>query len=576
MPSSGVGERRRTALGRLTAGAGLAAVVLLTASPADGADTTGVEISDYAATVQVNPDGSLSVGETLTYDFNGVATGVAERRITTREQYDAENDRVYDLSNVTVDGGQTEATVQVTSDDGVDAIAVSFAEPQSGRVTFSLGYDVRGAVAETADGLEVRWPVVQGFGAPIDAATVQWNAPDVLWLSCLAGARGSSRPCTTAQLAEVASPTMTEQTLSVGDQMVGILGLSASSGVTPSADLQARWSLSRGFTATGAPAWVALGVLLLGLLAALGLWWTRGRDSSADEAGSGLPLTDAGPGGMAFAPPSGIRPGQMGTLVDERADIIDVSSTIIDLAVRNYLFIEELPHGSYGRLDWLLRRRNSAGDELLPYEREILDALFATQSEVRVSELAERLPDRLPGIQALMYADMVEQGWFGERPDSVRNRWTTAGWVLLAAGAVLTVVLALVSTFGLVGLAVLLAGVALAAAGQLAPSRTSEGGRVLNELRTFRAYLESADGTDVPVPQGQELFSRFYPYALVFGLGERWATALATLDGDVDPDEPIYWYGAPSDWHLSNAAPSLLHLSTGLNAALASRRLLGV
>jgi hypothetical protein len=175
-----------------------------------------------------------------------------------------------------------------------------------------------------------------------------------------------------------------------------------------------------------------------------------------------------------------------------------------------------------------------------------------------------------------MYRDMVDQGWFGERPDSVRNRWTTAGWVLLAAGAVLTVVLALVSTFGLVGLAVLLAGVALAAAGQLAPARTSRGGRVLNELRGFREYLASADGSDVPEHQREELFSRFYPYALVFGLGERWATALAARDDDEDPDEPIYWYGAPADWHLSDAAPSLLHLSTGLNAALASRRLLGV
>ncbi len=555
-----------------------ATALLLTAPPA-GAEGHGTEISQYSATVQVNADGSLHVAEAVTYEYDGlVGAGLEEvqRTITTREHYDAENDRIYELSNVVVDAVQTDTTASVTSDGGTDTITVQFAQPQREQVTLTFDYDVQGAVRQTVDGLEVRWPVVQGFAVPIAEATIEWNAPDVIWLSCLAGAAGSSKPCTTAQLMEVPSPTMTELDLGAGEQMVGILGLRADSGIAPNADLQPRWSLARGFTATGTPLWVALAVLLLGLLAALGLWWTRGRDSRSDRPETGRPLVEAADGGVAFAPPSGIRPGQMGTLADERADIVDVTATIIDLAARNYLFIEELPRGGYGHSDWLLRRRNGPGDELLAYEREVFDALFSAADEVTVSELGDALRDRLPGIQALMYDDMVDQGWFGERPDSVRGRWTTAGWVLLAAGAVLTVVLALVSTFGLVGVALLLAGVALAASGQLAPARTSRGGRVLSELRGFRAYLESAGVDDIPVAQREELISRFYPYALVFGLGERWAAALAATDTDVEPDDPIYWYGAPSDWHLADIAPSLLRLSTALSAALASRRLLGV
>ncbi len=80
--------------------------------------------------------------------------------------------------------------------------------------------------------------------------------------------------------------------------------------------------------------------------------------------------------------------------------------------------------------------------------------------------------------------------------------------------------------------------------------------------------------SDLPARQREELISRFYPYALVFGFGERWAEALAATDDDPDPDEPVYWYGAPRDWHLSDAAPSLGHLSTSLNAVISSRHLL--
>ncbi len=556
----------------LAASAATRSSVAVSAQGASAAEDGAV--SRYSAIVKVVPDGSIEVTETVIFDLGADPIDSAQRRFVTQETYDADADRVYDVNDLTVDAGQAAAAVTMSSDDGVDTATVDFAEEQSGELRLRFSYTVDGVVASTVDGLEVRWPVVQGFDVPVSNATVEWNAPDVLWLSCLAGSPGSSRPCTTAQLAEIPSPTMSQLELDTGEQLVGILGLGAQSGVQASADVQPRRSLTRSFTATGTELWVALASLLLGLLAALALWWRRGRDSRPTRADSAAPLLATREDRVLFAPPSGVRPGQMGTLVDERVDIIDVSSTIIDLATRNYLFIEELPRDHYGPMDWLLLRRNDAGDELLGYEREIFDVVFAESAQVRVSELDTRVRDRLAAIQASMYDDMVAQGWFAERPDSVRNRWTAAGWVLVAAGVVLTVVLAFTGTFGLLGLAVVIAGAALALAGQLAPARTAKGADVLAGLKRFREYLERADMADLPAGQREELISRIYPYALVFGLGERWAEALAATDDDPDPDEPIYWYGAPRDWHLSDAAPSLGHLSTTLNAAIASRRLL--
>ena len=43
-----------------------------------------------------------------------------------------------------------------------------------------------------------------------------------------------------------------------------------------------------------------------------------------------------------FTPPAGLRAGQIGTLIDEEANVVDVTATIIDLAVRGYLRIEEI------------------------------------------------------------------------------------------------------------------------------------------------------------------------------------------------------------------------------------------
>ena len=554
----------------------LGAVVVGPVTPADAASRAADEptITGYDATVRVNADGTLHVTEAVTYDFAGSSTASVERTIVTREQYDSTDDRVYEVSDVTASAEGEDVTLEVSGQDSADTLTVSFAQPQSARITVDYDYDVDGTVAQTADGLEVRWPVVQGFDLPISRATVQWSAPNPIWLSCLAGSPGSSRPCTTSQLLESSAPTMTQVDLAAGNELVGILGLDAGANVEPSTDLRPRWSLARAFTASGPQLMVALAVVLLGLIAAVLLWWTRGRDQGHDGKVRVRPLLDRGDGSLVFAPPSAVRPGQMGTLVDEHADVVDVASTVIDLAVRNYLFIEEQPRAQFGRGDWLLRKRNDAGEELLPYEREVFDAIFAGRDNVLVSDLDAVLRPRLSDVQALLYDDMVRQGWFGERPDAVRSRWTTAGWVLVVAGVVLTAILAAVSTYGLVGIGVVLAGVALAGSGQVAPARTSRGSKVLRELQDYRAYLEAGDIDDIPLEQREELVSRFYPYAVVFGLGERWATALADMDVDDTPDEPLYWYGAPENWHLSDAGTSLPSMAQALSSAIASRRLL--
>src|SRR5206468_3896370 len=67
-------------------------------------------------------------------------------------------------------------------------------------------------------------------------------------------------------------------------------------------------------------------------------------DDSATEA---RPLFTGPEGAVEFAPPDGVRPGQVGTLLDEQANPLDVTATIVDLAVRGYLRIEELPRAHW-------------------------------------------------------------------------------------------------------------------------------------------------------------------------------------------------------------------------------------
>lgn len=550
----------------------VACATLLPASAATASTVRPTEdkVTGYAAQLNLDGAGVLHVKETVQVTADG---DTVTRTLRTRLRSDADRDRVWKVSNIKATVGGSDVAVKTSDVDNGTELEVNTG---SGAKTVVYSYDVDGTVADSIEGRQVSWPVVQGFDSAIASAKVSATIPFASWVTCFAGREGDSVPCTSSQLGESAAIEIEQTQLPAAGRVVLVAGLSGDATVKPNADFAERWSLGRAFTANGLTLGLAALLLGLGVLGAAGLWLLRGRDAAkvaAGTSGPARPVLD-GADGPQFAAPDGIRPGQVGTVVDESADLVDITATLLDLAVRNYLTVTELPReGEFGRMDWLLTRRHAGGSELLPYEKSLLDAIFADGDEVAVSALGPSLRPRLVAVRENLYADVVTQGWFTQRPDAVRNRWTTSGLVLVGAGAVLTVVLAAVSRFGLVGLAVMLCGVALALSGQETPARTARGAAVLGRISGLRAYLAAESAADLPEDKRLEFASRCLPYATVLGLTEKWALEIAATDEDDTPDEGIGWYNGPDNWHLSNIGESLANFVTAVNGSLSSRRL---
>lgn len=532
--------------------------------PAQAADD---QITSYVAEATLTGDGILKVKETVDLTAGG---DTFRRTLTTRVRSDAEEDRTYAISNIsaTVNGQPAENFENKAIDNGRELSLKA-----SGQTKVVYSYDVDNVVADSTEGREVSWPIVQGYSASIPKAAVTVNVPFATWVTCFAGRVGSSMPCTTSQLAESAALQIEQNGIPAGGRLTFLTGLSDQATVQPNAEFKTRWSLGRAFTVDSTTLGLSVLLLGIGVLAAAALWYFRGRD--AGKTGEGAPERPVldGADGPQFAAPDGIRPGQVGTVVDETADMVDITATLLDLAVRNYLTIVELPREShFGKLDWELRRLNAGGPELLPYEKALLDAVFAEGDTVTVSTLGHALRPRLGLVREQLYADVVTQGWFASRPDAVRNRWTTAGLVLVGAGALLTIVLAIATKFGLVGFAVMLAGVALTLSGQVAPARTARGAAVLGRVAGLQRYLADETSADLPQSHRLEFASRCLPYAAVLGLTEKWALEIAATDDDDDPDAGIGWYSGPENWHLSNIGESLSNFVAAFGGTLSSAR----
>jgi hypothetical protein len=526
---------------------------------------------------EVAADGSLTVAGTFT--LVDPPAQVQQVIPTTRAVGDRREYR-FAVSGVTVTSGG--AALPATLSTGTDGVTVTV--PTAGvTAPVELSYTVAGAAIRSSRGAtDIVWDLVGGFSLPITAVDATVVAPaQFTMIDCAAGAAAAPGACTwyAGGTHENPQPVFHHEGLAAGDVVRATLRFPAVA-VAPNGDLHTLWSLDRAFSAGPAQLGAALGLLLLGGAA---LWLAHrrfGRDVGTAAAGSAAaaPTLVAGfhpvaAGRSEFQVRDGVRPGQVGTLLDERVDPVDITATLLDLAVRGHLRIEELPRAAvHGLPDWTFTRR-AGNDELAPYEATLLDAVApADGTAATVSGLADSVRQVLPQVQSQLYDQMVSRGWFTRRPDLTRNAWGRIGWIALAVAGLAAVLLVAFTTFGLLGLV----GIALAA-GLLAlsagmPARTAAGASVLGGLQVLRGALLSQPTDQLPEGQEHAEVSRILPYAVVLGGPERWLAALAGVDGDTAPDPAdLDWYHAPDDWHLADFPASLKAFVTTVQGTLFTR-----
>ncbi|WP_063843137.1 DUF2207 domain-containing protein [Sphaerimonospora mesophila] len=532
---------RRLGLAALLAMLTIAATVGLVAAPAHAEPPTTVTKDDVV--MELGKDGVLHVKETI-----ALSGGPLRRAMLTRTRYDDGHDRVYRISNVkgaTFDG----ETLTIKGSGTVE-------------------YDVTGAVTPGATGEEFRWSAVTG---PVRTATVRVTGPGrVQNVSCFAGEPTSAMACTAASVDEAGTSALFEQQgLDAGQMLTVIVGYpQGATGTAPI--LERRFELSNAFTLNAVTVMSLVGLLIL-LLGGVGLlYWARGRDARIIGSESG---EISGHQNGHFTPPDGVRPGQIGTLFDEHADVIDVTATIVDLAVRGYLRVDEQPRQTYDTPDWRLVKLPKAPlGSLLPYERALYDAIFDGRDAVLLSQLRGSFAARLDKVRDALYQDVVTQGWFARRPDSVRSRWTTVGVVVIVLGMAATALLAWLTTYGVLGLAVIIAGAALAYGGQFMPAKTAKGATALAHVMGFREHLAAGTIDDVPAAKRIELFSRYLPYAVIFDSVDRWARVVSDFTGNGQQTDHLYWYQGPAEWDLSRFADSMRTFTMTTSGAISAAR----
>ena len=311
--------------------------------------------------------------------------------------------------------------------------------------------------------------------------------------------------------------------------------------------------------------------LILPVIAFLGMfyiWWTRGRDPRLR------------PIAAQYEPPDQLSPGEAGTLVDESADMRDITASIVDLAVRGYIVIEEhtkermlgLMHDK--DYNFIVHKDRSEWSKLKPHEQVLLSGLFSAGTvgeSVSMSSLENHFYKNLPDIKNRIFESLVTHGYYKSRPDTVRSSY-------IGIGVVVGVIaiwggLSLASRLGMAPPAFVIAGILTGAIicgfGWFMPAHTEQGTRALEGILGFEDFLVHVESDRFnKMIKTPEMFEKFLPYAMALGVEKNWSKAFQGI-----LKEPPNWYRGSSfgpNFYAMSFVNDLSYMSTRASSALTS------
>jgi len=554
--------------------------------PAQGDALRGGEgIGSYHVDIDVGTNGTVHVREVIGYQFDVDAPrhGI-ERDIPVRFRYDGRYDRIDRIDNVRVTASAgTPTNLKISSG---NRKFIRIGDPHrtiTGAHEYTINYDVVGALNAFGEHDELYWNAIgTEWSVAIFNPSVTVTTPvATAGVACFSGPEHSSSPCATAGATGSAKTDFSHPALLPGEGLTVVISLPKGAVAATGPILDERWTPQRAFAVTP----VTLGAttaLLLAAVVGLGwLFWRQGRDRRTAGGGDGAqPSTQAGlgdeeeavplfadrAGPVVYRPPEGLRPAQLGVLLDEKADPLDVTATVVDLAVRGYLVIEEVerPH-RWSKPDWKLVAGKDADETLLTYERDLLSSIFKGRTEVTLHGLKDTFHADLVRVEGELYDDSVAHGWFAKRPDKVRSKWLVMGILVSVVGAIAVGLAAGFTHAGLVPVPILLAGLVLTAGHRWMPARTAKGSAALTQILGFRRYIETAEADRMQFAEEENIWASYLPYAIVFGATEKWAKAFEGL-GAEQQSGVSSWYVSPypfSPGSFSGSMSSFAHSTAG-------------
>ncbi|MFZ0759233.1 MAG: DUF2207 domain-containing protein [Candidatus Sulfotelmatobacter sp.] len=488
-------------------------------------------VSNFQDTITVNSDGSALVNEAITLDFVGEWHGIHR---TIPIEYPGPNGSNYQLFlNVT---SVTENGVKLKYDSstsgGYRDLKIYLPDAVDATRTVEIAYRVRNGTRFFDSYDEFYWNVTgNDWPVPIDHATATVHFPAAaagsLRAQAFTGVYGSTEQDATAKVDGSDAGFETNHPLPMRGGLTIDVYIPKGILIPPSGLTKLFWFIG------GNP---AVFLPLATFVAMFALWWYAGRDPNPGM--SVAPM---------YEPPAGLSPAEAGTLLDDRIHPRDITSTIVDLAVRGYIKIEQTNDQGvvFSHKDYIFHLLRPRPDwrVLAPHEQLMLESIFADgATDTRLSSLKNRFYTAVPVIREDIMSALKLKGIYTLDPESANAYSLAAAVCILIPFAVLQY-LGWADFFS--SALVLIVSLLIAAAiwwlfASEMTAKTLKGARIHIAVLGFQEFMNRVDADRLKT-MPPDTFEKFLPYAMALGVEHHWAQAFAGIVKD-----PPSWYAAPA------------------------------
>lgn len=522
-------------------------------------------IDNFQSQINIQPDGKVAITETINADFGNNSKHGIFRDIP--YIYHTENNsKIYteiQVSAVIQNG--INANYRISTEGDFVRLQIGDANKTiSGKNEYQITYLATGVLRSFENHDELYWDVIgNGWPVAITKATAQVTLPEngITDTICFQGVINSQQECSSIVISQNKANFQSSRTLNPSEGLTIVLGYTKGMvpilTVTPPATTQYTGNYSPQIYPPNG--WIFLVTSLFGI-GLIFYWWKK----NGEENMTGAIMVE-------YKAPHNLRPAEVGTILDERADTLDVSATIIDLAARGYLTIEEKEKTwLFGSTDYIFARTSKNADNLLSYEQLLLEKLFEEADIVELSELKNEFYDELVEIKNELYAEIVDKKYFPKNPEKVKSWYMGLGAFIAIASIFITSV-GLFQTSGNLsgfGFGLFAVGFVLLFFSRSLPKRTATGNQALKQILGYKLFIDKVETYPQRFMEKENLFNEVLPYAIVFGNTKKFAEALKDLG--LKPKQPN-WYKSSGSFDAIIFASHLHNFSNSLSSSIASK-----
>jgi uncharacterized membrane protein len=490
-------------------------------------------ISKFNSTIHVEEDGSARIEEQITFVFSGTYQGVYRDIPIDYPGPSGSNYTLFIKVGAITDDSGEKLKVEKKTSGGFLHLKIYVPGATDATRTVNIEYTVANGTRFFEDHDEFYWNVTgNDWPVPIEEATsiiyFPTEASGKLRAQASEGVYGSNQRA----IASVEGPSASFATTGSLPMRGGLTAdVYIEKGVLHQPGALARFfRFVRSNPVLTLPLW-AFAVMFP-------MWWLKGRDP--DPGMSVAPM---------YEPPEKMGPAEVGTLIDGSVDPRDITSVLVDLAVRGYLKIVETQHkgflSSTKDYEFHLIKNRDQWNDLTDYERAMMDSVFSGGEVTLLSSLRNHFYTALPMIKSEIMSALKAKGMYTVDPDSANGYWGMGFLMVLlpyAAGQVLgwadflsSVPLAIVC--GLIALAIIVI------IGKQLTATSLKGARTRVQIQGFQEFMNRVD-SDRLKRMPPDTFEKFLPYAMALGVEHHWAKA---FEGIIQ--NPPTWYQS-SDGHM--------------------------